>query len=170
MKFLKEKFKLKKYQLFLSKIAKADVSNAGIAKLLKNVDGLREAYTAGGSPKHTFDLVGSQYEAITENNVNLNIGILSTQSNLHFAGVLFHEYRHAFQYSQPYTIGGVNYNSRFDAWTELYGEGYAGERDRWDMMELDAYSTQYRFGDNEPYVLERMNKYYKYMLQSKWKR
>lgn len=34
-------------------------------------------------------------------------------------------------------------------------------------MELDSYSAQYRFGDNEPYVLERMNKYYKYML-IKW--
>lgn len=109
---------------------KADVSEQGIARLHKAVKGLHQAYIEGGRPKHTFDLVGNQYEAITENNVNLNKGLLSSQKNLHFAGVLFHEYRHAFQYSQPYTIGGVRYNSRFDAWTELYGKGIGGrERD-----------------------------------------
>lgn len=148
--------------------AKADISAKGIARLHNDVKGLKQAYNDGGSPKHAFDLVGYEYEAITEPGItNLNVGLLSNLNNLHFAGVLFHEYRHAFQYSQPYTIGGINYKSRYDAWTQLYGEGYKGEGGRWNMIELDAYSTQYRFGDKESYVLERMNKYYKYML-SKW--
>ena len=42
-----------------------------------------------------------------------------------------------------------------------------GEGGVWNMMELDAYCAQYRFGDNQPYVSERVNKYYSAML-NKW--
>ncbi len=145
---------------------KADVSEAGIANLHQNVDGLAEGYEAGTSPTHSYDLEGNKYVAITENgNVNLNKGLLSGKNNLYFAGVLFHEYRHAFQYFAPYTVGGKNYASRYEAWGELYGDGYLGEGGKWNMMELDAYSAQYRFGDNQSYVSQRINKYYNAMLK-----
>lgn len=144
---------------------KADVSDAGIAKLHQNVDGLAEGYAAGDSPTHSYDLEGNDYVAITENgNVNLNKGLLSGKNNLYFAGVLFHEYRHAFQYFAPYTVGGKRYDNRYEAWGKLYGDGYRGEGGKWYMMELDAYSAQYRFGDNQPYVLSRMNQNYHSML------
>ena len=147
---------------------KADVSDAGIANLHQNVEGLAEGYAAGNSPTHSYDLEGNQYVAITENgNVSLNKGLISGKNNLYFAGVLFHEYRHAFQYFAPYTVGDKRYANRYEAWTELYGPGYRGEGGVWNMMELDAYSAQYRFGDNQPYVSERVNKYYSAML-SKW--
>ncbi|QSB26181.1 hypothetical protein [Flavobacterium sp. CLA17] len=149
---------------------KADVSDEGIAKLHQNVDGLAQGYEEGGSPSHTFDLEGNDYFAITENgNVNLNKGLFSNKTNLYFAGVLFHEYRHAFQYLAPYSVGGKRYSSRYEAWSNsaLYGPGYKGEGGVWNMMELDAYSSQYRFGDNQSYVLERMDSYYKIML-NKW--
>ncbi|HEU4496925.1 MAG TPA: RHS repeat-associated core domain-containing protein, partial [Flavobacterium sp.] len=149
---------------------KADVSDEGIATLHQNVEGLVEGYKAGNSPTHSYDLVGNDYVAITENgNVSLNKGLISSKNNLYFAGLLFHEYRHAFQYSAPYTIGGKRYANRFDAWTEFYGSGYKGEGGVWNMMELDAYSAQYRFGDNQPYVSERINKYYSNMLNI-WKK
>lgn len=78
--------------------------------------------------------------AITENgNVSLNKGLISGKNNLYFAKLLFHEYRHAFQYFGPYIVGGKRYANRYDAWTELYGPGVGGERGRWEMMELDAY-------------------------------
>nr|WP_232505679.1 RHS repeat-associated core domain-containing protein [Flavobacterium crassostreae] len=144
---------------------KADVSDAGIAKLHQNVDGLAEGYEAGNSPTHSYGLEGNEYVAITENgNVDLNKGLLSSKNNLYFAGVLFHEYRHAFQYFAPYTVGGKRYDNRYEAWGKLYGDGYRGEGGKWYMMELDAYSAQYRFGDNQPYVLSRMNQNYHNML------
>ena len=99
---------------------KADVSDEGIAKLHQNVDGLAEGYAAGNSPTHSYDLEGNNYYAITENgNVNLNKGLISGKNNLYFAGILFHEYRHAFQYFVSYTVGSKGYANRFDAWTEL---------------------------------------------------
>jgi hypothetical protein len=83
---------------------KADVSKAGIATLHQNVDGLSQAHEDGGSPSHAFDADGyEEYATTTETTVHLNKFLLSTKNNLFFAGVLFHEYRHSFQYHVPYT-------------------------------------------------------------------
>ncbi|WP_428223542.1 hypothetical protein [Flavobacterium sp.] len=96
---------------------KADVSDAGIANLHDNVDGLSLAHKDGGSPAHAFDADGSgEYATTTETTVHLNKSLLSTKNNLFFAGVLFHEYRHSFQYHVPYTVGGKTFKSRVDAY------------------------------------------------------
>jgi RHS repeat-associated protein len=143
---------------------KADVSEAGIANLHQNVDGLSLAYKDGGSPAHAFDADGyGEYATTTETTVHLNKSLLSTKNNLFFAGVLFHEYRHSFQYYVPYTVGGKNFKSRVDAYLSIYGKGsyipalgetYGGYL---AAMEYDAYAFQYRMGDNATYVVKNMN-------------
>ncbi len=116
----------------MKKILILGIAVISLLACFKNVDGLAEGYADGNSPTHSYDLEGNDFQATKENgNVSLNKGLLSGRSNLHLAGILFHEYRHAFQYFSPYTVAGKNYANRYVAWGELYGDVYRGDSGRW---------------------------------------
>lgn len=81
------------------------------------------------------------------------------KTNLEYAGVLFHEYRHAYQYITPY----MGFKTMQQAYLSIYGKGqYVLALDETiggylAAMGYDAYAFQYRMGDNAPYVVKMMN-------------
>lgn len=109
---------------------KPNLTKEGALNLNKNVEGLEEAYVAGGKPNIRFDIKSNKYLGLTNwGDVNLNPSKLTT--NLKFAAVLFHEYRHAWQYVS------LNYYH----WQKQYGYGGTD-----NPMERDAYWFQIKMG------------------------
>ncbi len=144
---------------------KPDFCQEGVCALNEAVDGLQNAYEIAGSP--TIDFLETVDVAVTNpGNVSLNPSLIKT--NYQYASTLFHEYRHAFQYYQPYTIAGKTYNNRIEAWTELYGKGYMGKGGFYTMAEYDAYNFQYQMGDDT--YKHRLDKYYNLMEKIYWKK
>lgn len=137
-----------------------DFSDAGLVKMHEGVEGLQGAYEAGGQPSVNYDNEDMSTKATTvKGNVSVNKIIMQYQTNLEYAGVLFHEYRHAFQFITPY----MGYKTMVSAWQSLYGNGnyvpVLGETlgGYLSAMEYDAYAFQYRMGDNASYVIKMMN-------------
>ncbi len=145
----------------LDPFAKPKFTQEGIVEMHENVEGLKKAFEMGGKPKIAFN-EPTYYASTVSGLVKLTPSKLDT--NYKLAAILFHEYRHAFQYFAPY-FNKKHYNSRYDYWLEKYGPGFFFEGEMhgklWDSMEYDAYSYQLNIGDNEPYVIDRVNKYTK---------
>lgn len=117
---------------------KPDFSQAGVERINGAVEGLQDAYTAGGKPKITFDEVNDV--AYTEpDHVKLNPSKIS--NNLQYATTLFHEYRHAWQY-----LPGQNGLSKYNIWTIKHGTNSAN----W-LLERDAYWYQIQMGAGQYY-------------------
>ncbi|GIQ58086.1 hypothetical protein Flavo103_12220 [Flavobacterium collinsii] len=137
-----------------------DFSDAGLAEMNEGVVGLQDAYEAGGSPTVTYDNEDMSTNAITtKGHVNINKIHMQYKTNLEYAGVLFHEYRHAYQFITPYMwfkTMEMAYQSIYGSGTYLaaIGETFGGYL---AAMEYDAYAFQYRMGDNAPYVVKMMN-------------
>lgn len=108
-----------------------DFSPEGASRITQAVNGLPTAFGLGGRPKITFDEL-TDVASTVSNNVKINPSKIT--NNLEYAAVLFHEYRHAWQYS----IG--NYSK----WSSIYG--YAAV---WNIMERDAYWFQIQMGAGE---------------------
>jgi hypothetical protein len=143
--------------------AKPDLSEAGLTNMHDGVIGLYNAFVVGGHPLVTYDAEGvEEYATTSKGHVYINSGLLQDKNNLFYAGVLFHEYRHAYQFIAAY----MGFNSRVEYWQSLYGMGtysaatgqtYGGYL---AAMERDAYSYQYRMGDANSYVLSQYNKFH----------
>lgn len=140
---------------------KPDFSQRGISDLNGAVDGLGSDYVKSGSPEVSFDLIGKDTAHTTDGHVYINPSKITT--NYKYASILFHEYRHAYQYFAPY----LGSSSRVEHWKTLYGNDYLGEGGYRDAMEYDAYSHQYRMGDSSPYVNDGLGLYYNRMVM-KW--
>jgi hypothetical protein len=109
---------------------KPDFSQAGVETINGAVEGLQEAYRVGGKPKVRFDLVSKTLVGLTDfDGINLNLSKITT--NLKFAAALFHEYRHAWQYSS----GNYFY----------WQKEYTYSSTEW-YMERDAYWFQIQMG------------------------
>lgn len=109
---------------------KPNLSKEGALNLNKNVEGLEQAYNDGGKPNIRFDLTSNKYVGDTNpGDVNLNPSKIRT--NLRFAAVLFHEYRHAWQYM----------SGNFDFWGITFGW-----QNVYNYMERDAYWFQIKMG------------------------
>ncbi len=109
---------------------KPDLSFEGAMSLNKNVEGLEQAYNDGGKPNVRFDIKSDKYVGLTGfDDVNLNPSKIT--SNLKYAAVLFHEYRHAWQYFS----GNYNY------WAGKYGYAFVE-----NYQERDAYWFQIKMG------------------------
>ncbi|TRW27068.1 RHS repeat-associated core domain-containing protein, partial [Flavobacterium zepuense] len=141
--------------------AKPDFSDKGIQKINGAVTGLADAYKDGGKPEVEFYDVGDTGDATTEGIVKLNRTQILT--NYRYASVLFHEYRHQWQY-----ISFNGNESMFTYWERLYSSGYLGDGGVWARIELDAYAFQYRMGDHDSEVHSRMSKYFEYMVSQFW--
>jgi RHS repeat-associated protein len=140
---------------------KPDFSQQGISDLNGAVDGLGSDFVKSGSPEVSFDLIGKDTAHTTDGHVYINPSKITT--NYKYASILFHEYRHAYQYFAPY----LGSSSRVEHWKGLYGNDYLGEGGYRDAMEYDAYSHQYRMGDSSSYVNEGVGLYYNRMVM-KW--
>ena len=140
---------------------KPDFSQKGIRDINGAVDGLGNDFVKAGSPKVSFDLIGRDTAHTTDGHVYINPSKITT--NYKYASILFHEYRHAYQYFAPY----LGSSSRVEHWKKLYGNDYRGEGGYRDAMEYDAYSHQYRMGDASPYVNDGLGMYYNRMVM-KW--
>ena len=103
--------------------------------LNKNVEGLEQAYNDGGKPNIRFDITSNKYVGLTDpSDVNLNPRKIT--SNLKYVAVLFHEYRHAWQY----------FSGKYNKWAGKYGYKAV-----WDIMERDAYWYQIQMGAGDAY-------------------
>lgn len=109
---------------------KPNLTKEGALNLNKNVEGLEQAYNDGGKPNIRFDIKSRKYVGLTnDGDVNLNPSKIT--SNLKFAAVLFHEYRHAWQF-----VSG-NYGH----WGSTFGYGFVE-----NYQERDAYWFQIKMG------------------------
>ena len=146
---------------------KPDFSEKGVWKLHEGVRGLQEAHDAGGRPTVTNFELTTDIGLTSDDGTKISINSSAIKNNLTFASILFHEYRHAFQITAPYTIGGTTYASRVTFWTEIHGVGeYILQQDKTiggfrAAMEYDAYSYQWRIGDHSTYVNERGTEYWR---------
>lgn len=140
---------------------KPNFSQQGISDLNGAVDGLGSDFVKSGSPEVSFDLIGKDTAHTTDGHVYINPSKITT--NYKYASILFHEYRHAYQYFAPY----LGSSSRVEHWKGLYGNDYLGEGGYRDAMEYDAYSHQYRMGDSSSYVNDGVGLYYNRMVM-KW--
>lgn len=143
-KTLLQRFKMgknKKYLLEPFGVA-PDFSAKGIEKINSSVEGLEDAYIAGGKPKVDFDLTGD-YGFTDPGKVSLNKTLI--KDNYVYAAILFHEYRHAWQYIHKWYDWVVKY-------------GVLTTR---NLAERDAYGFQLQIGGGS--VAEgdyRFNKFY----------
>jgi hypothetical protein len=113
---------------------KPDFSDAGIRKIMAAVDGLERDYIIGGKPKVDFDLNNGDAGGTNPGKVSLDPTRI--KSNYQYATVLFHEYRHAWQY----------FKGKFGKWGTEYGYKAV-----WDIMERDAYWYQIQVGAGDSY-------------------
>ena len=115
---------------------KPDFTQAGVDRMNSGVEGLDEEYRAGGSPKVSFDSTDPTEAGHTDpGHVHLNTSKIT--SNYRYASVLFHEYRHAWQWMYKY-----------DGWYREYGVKTAGY-----LMERDAYGHSLQIGIYNSYDL-----------------
>ena len=109
---------------------KPDLTLKGVLHLNKNVDFLEQTYNDGGKPNVRFDIKSNKYVGLAEfGDVNLNPSKIT--SNLKFAAVLFHEYRHAWQYA----------SGNYYHWAKEFGYGFVE-----NYQERDAYWFQNQMG------------------------
>lgn len=121
-----------------------DFSENGIENINSSVDGLQEDYVRSGKPKVTFDLKGKDVGNTDPGHVQLNTPKIT--NNLEYAVVLFHEYRHAWQWIY-----------KWDKWMKMY-ENNATIPYR--LMERDAYWYQIQIGGGSFYdAYHRFNFY-----------
>ncbi len=115
---------------------KPDFSDSGIDKMNKGVEGLEEDYIAGGSPKVSFDSTDPKEGGHTDaGHVHLNKSNITT--NYRYASVLFHEYRHAWQWIYKY-----------DGWMSKYSNN---ADIAYNLMERDAYGYTIQIGIYSPF-------------------
>lgn len=114
---------------------KPDFSDAGVAKINGAVEGLGEDYALSGKPKVDFDLNNGDVGNTNPGKVSLDPSRI--QTNYKYAAVLFHEYRHAWQWIH-----------KWDGWMKRYSNnatiGY-------NLMERDAYWYQIQIGAGDTY-------------------
>lgn len=128
---------------------KPNFSTEGIREINNAVKGLNQAYIWGGAPKVRYDIKSDDYLGLTNfDDVNLNPSKITT--NLKFAAVLFHEYRHAWQYSS----GNYYY------WQKEFGYGFVE-----NYQERDAYWFQIQMGAGS--FFEGDSRYAKYRFLTK---
>lgn len=109
---------------------KPNLTPEGAKELNKNVEGLQEIYVAGGKPKVRFDLRSDEYKGLT-NFGDVNLDPRKIKNNMEYAALLFHEYRHAWQYASG------NFYYWQDKYTYRFVENY---------QERDAYWFQIKMG------------------------
>jgi hypothetical protein len=115
---------------------KPDFSQAGVEKMNNGVEGLSEDYKAAGSPKVSFDSTDEKEGGHTDSgHVHLNTSKIT--SNYRYASVLFHEYRHAWQWIY-----------KWDEWSSNYEPNTA-----YNLMERDAYGYTITIGIYNPFDL-----------------
>lgn len=122
---------------------KPDFSKQGAYNLTKAVNGLPTAYGVGGRPQITFG-------EIHRDVAHTDFGIVKIDSrkiftNLQYAAILFHEYRHAWQYES----GNYYY------WQSKFGTQFTE-----NYMERDAYWFQIQMGAGS--LFEGESRYVKY--------
>lgn len=113
---------------------KPDFSDAGVAKINGAVEGLGEDYALSGKPKVDFDLNNGDVGNTNPGKVSLDPSRI--QTNYKYAAALFHEYRHAWQYS----------SGKYGQWGSKYGYKAV-----WDIMERDAYWYQIQIGAGDTF-------------------
>lgn len=123
-----------------------DFSQTGVGNLEQNVEGLA-AVRAKLNPdlNISFDLTGD-YVGITDNEVSIRLNKGLIPKNVDYAVVLFHEYRHAWQYDSGW----------FGKWATKYGYSTA-----YNLAERDAYWYQIQIGGGEYYKGYYRYNYYK---------
>ncbi|MDL2141670.1 DUF6443 domain-containing protein [Flavobacterium tructae] len=137
--------------------SKPDYSKEGLEKLHNGVDGLPKARLDAANPKIIVGTTGDTGDATNVGIVTLNKNKIANNYNL--VAVLFHEYRHQWQYRG--FNGGI---SHYEYWAGIYGYGvlegsFGGVRAR---AEVDAYLYQYHVvGDRNQYVLDEIARYNK---------
>jgi hypothetical protein len=129
--------------------AKPDFSDSGVAKINGAVDGLGEDYALSGKPKVDFDLNNGDAGGTNPGKVSLAPSKIST--NYKYAAVLFHEYRHAWQYS----------SGNYGKWGTQYGYKAV-----WNIMERDAYWYQIQVGAGDSF--EAYSRYESYRKQTSY--
>jgi RHS repeat-associated protein len=138
----------------LDPTAKPDFSEKGIQDINNAVEGLNQTYEDGGRPNVHFIFDDSKKaevgETITYREINVNKA--KVENNLQFAALLFHEYRHSWQFKPNLYPGG---NSKFDQWIQDHGTASVK-----NYMERDAYWYQIQMGGGEAY--DAYNRYEHY--------
>lgn len=128
---------------------KPNLTKEGALNLNKNVEGLEQAYNDGGKPNIRFDIKSNKYVGLTDfGDVNLNPSKITT--NLKFAAVLFHEYRHAWQYA----------SGNYYHWQKEFG--YSATE---NYQERDAYWFQNKMGAGS--FFEGWSRYADYSMLTK---
>jgi RHS repeat-associated protein len=136
---------------------KPDFSKEGIDNINENVIGLIEDFLRLNKDlKITFDLKGDDYVAIThtEKSISLNTGLIPT--NAHYAVILFHEYRHAWQFDSG-LYGKWSKGTFLNAGATL------------KLAERDAYWYQIYIGGGSFYDADHRYKQYKQLTGHSWK-
>ena len=135
--------------------SKPDYSKEGVEKLHNGVDGLPKARLDAANPTIIVGTTGDTGDATNVGIVTLNKNKIA--NNYKLVAVLFHEYRHQWQYRS--FNGGI---SHYVYWAGIYGYGvlngtFGGVRAR---AEVDAYLYQYHIvGDHSQYVLDEIARY-----------
>jgi hypothetical protein len=116
-----------------------EFSENGVNRLVENVAGL--AADRAKLPKimkYDFTLKSKDFVAITENSDDIRFNTDLIPTNAHFAVVLFHEFRHAWQF----------HSGLYDRWMKANTNNYRRVQ---NLMERDAYWYQDYIGGGSYY-------------------
>lgn len=128
-KSLLSRFKQDSNGYVIDPYGKPDFTPNGANKLTQAVNGLPTAFGVAGRPLITF---GEIYKDVAHTVFGMvKIDPRKIQNNLQYASILFHEYRHAWQYE----------SGNYYFWSNKYNPAFVE-----NYQERDAYWFQYQMG------------------------